>query len=60
MFVIWLSSVARFDTAANRFRLCGGWFDQTPSMLVVRMKFELVGRHFYAKIGAEFSTSWGF
>ena len=57
MFVIRQFSVAHFDAAANRFGLCGGLFALTPSMLVVRMKFELVGRHFYAKIGAEFSTS---
>ena len=37
MFVIRQFSGANFDTAANRFRICGGGFSQTPFMLVVRM-----------------------
>ena len=57
MFVIRKLSVARFDAAANCFRLCGGCFAQTPFMLVVRMEFEPVGNTYYEKRGAGFSTS---
>ena len=59
MFVIRRFSVAHFDAASNRFRLCGGCFSQTPFMPVVRMELEPVGNNFYAKRGAGFSTSWG-
>ena len=60
MFVIRQFSVARFDAAAKRFRLCGDWFVQTPFMPVVRMGFEPVGNPFYAKRVSGFSTSWAF
>ena len=57
MFVIGKLSVARFDAAANRFRLCGGCCAQTPFMLVVGTEFKPVGYPFYPKRGSEFITS---
>ena len=54
-FVLRRFSVARFDAAGNRFRLCGGCFAQTP-LCRCSNEFDPGGQSLSAKRGTEFST----